>query len=153
MIATTSLPVAEDKRLQMTPMVDPELEHHDDFTNRARIALLEPDPTLRAVIVRSLLRMGCVVTFKRTLAQVSECLRAGTVHGALVAWELNAEEMTALNDANVNRVPVVVLTETAPPPPGTAARDPLRFLQKPFDMRELFTQLNLTQAPKVLNIR
>lgn len=133
--------------MQAAPALDPELE---EFAERRRIALLESDAPLRAVIVRALLRVGCVVTFKRRCAQIIAALRMDELQGVVLALPIDESQAELLIEANIHHVPIVVLMN-APPLPQLARRAPnLRFLQKPFDMRELFTQLHLPHEAKII---
>jgi DNA-binding NtrC family response regulator len=123
------------------------------FAERSRIALMESDRALRAVMVRSLLRVGCVVSFKCNQAEVVEALQAGVLHGVVMAAELDFHDMAALDAANVQHVPIVVLTHAPPALHAFNSHSSLRFLQKPFDMRDLFVHLNLSQSAKIVSNR
>jgi len=131
-------------------LAPPSPASEERFAERRRIVLLENDRALCNVITRSLLRLGCVVTFKRSYDQVLCALREANVHGVVMALELDGAQLAALTAANSGQVPIVVLTH-APPAPHQADLYPsLRLLQKPFDMRELFTLLNLPQQAKIV---
>ena len=123
------------------------IEYDDDFARRWRIALLEDDRALRAVIVVSLLRVGCIIRFAHAVEPVCAELRDGMLQGAIIAGELSAPQLAALRAANAQRAPIIVLTN-APCGPGCSdAETSLRFLPKPFDMRELFALLDLDHIP------
>ena len=125
-------------------------EREPRFAERRRIAVLEHDRALRPVVIRTLLRLGCVVSAKHELAQLTEALQAGPIDGAIVALAGDGAYLPALQCANVSAVPVVVLLD-GPIEPRLKARYPaLRFLQKPFDMRELLAQLGLPEKATIL---
>jgi len=120
------------------------------FAERRRIAVLENDHALRPVVIRTLLRLGCVVSAKHELAQVTEALQVGPIDGAVVALGGDGACLAALQSANACLVPVVVLLDQ-PAEPHLKVRYPaLRFLQKPFDMRELLAQLGLPEKATIL---
>jgi DNA-binding response OmpR family regulator len=115
------------------------------FAVRWRIVLMETDGSLRAVLVRTLLRLGCIVSLTRRLEPVLEALRDGGMDGAIVALDAGAHAAALLQAANRRQVPLVVLT-VAPPGPDLLKRYPaIRFLRKPFDTRELLAGLNLPE--------
>jgi DNA-binding response OmpR family regulator len=130
--------------------LDTQPEAEERFATRRRIALLEEDPALRPVVIRTLLRLGCVVSAKRCIAQVIETLRTGPVDGAVVALEGELSLLDALAAANHGAVPVVVLTDGLPEPHMLERYRSIRFLQKPFDMRELLASLQLPQKAVVV---
>ena len=128
------------------------VERDDGFLERRRIALLECDTALRAVMVRALLRIGCIVTFKHHHEQVTTALQSGELGGVVLALPMDEAQLATLLEANVQRIPIVVLTDTSPPL-HLAQRDPsLHFLQKPFDMRELLTLLNLPHKATIITV-
>ena len=114
------------------------------FAARKRMVLLEPDPALRAVLVRSLLALGCVVSAKHETQQVIEALRCGPLDGAVIAF-VSDTALAALQSANVRGVPLVVLTESAVEPRWLEKFPAIRFVRKPFDTRQLLTALELPQ--------
>jgi hypothetical protein len=125
-------------------------EREPRFAERRRIAVLEHDRALRPVVIRTLLRLGCVVSAKHEFAQVTEALQAGPIDGAVVALGGDGTCLPALQSANASAVPIVVLLDQ-PVEPHLQARYPaLRFLQKPFDMRELLAQLGLPEKATIL---
>jgi DNA-binding response OmpR family regulator len=123
------------------------------FAERRRIALLEPDAALRRVLIPLLLRLGCVVSVKRELAQVIEALQTGPLDAAIVALEPDNVQLEALRAANRQQVPIVLLMDV-PVGPLTASQFPdIHFLEKPFDARELLAGLNLPEKPTILTER
>jgi DNA-binding response OmpR family regulator len=130
--------------------LDTQPEAEDRFAVRRRIALLEKDPALRPVVIRTLLRLGCVVSAKHCIAQVIETLRTGPVDGAVVAFEGELSLLYELAVANRSAVPVVVLTDGLPEPHMVEQFRSIHFLQKPFDMRELLASLQLPQKAVVV---
>lgn len=132
-----------------TPEADGQ-QSDECFAERRHIVLMESDASLRPVIVRTLLRLGCVVRFKHSLADVVESMGEGWPDGAVVALDANAELATCLQAANGRQMPVIVLMQTAPDPLWGRQFPGVRFLEKPFDMRELCALLKLPlQAPIV----
>jgi DNA-binding response OmpR family regulator len=120
------------------------------FAERRHIVLMESDESLRPVIVRTLLRLGCVVRFKHSLADVVETMREGWPDGAVVALDPDAELAARLQAANRRQAPLVVLIQTAPDPLWSRQMPGVRFLEKPFDVRELCALLKLPlRAPIV----
>ena len=115
----------------------------EQFAERRRIALMEPDPKLRAVLIRTLLRLGCVVSAKRSQAQMIEAIQTGPLDGAIVALEADAMLADSLCAANNHRAAIVVLTSVPVEPHLVEQFSSICFLQKPFDMRELLAQLRL----------
>jgi DNA-binding response OmpR family regulator len=113
------------------------------FAERRRIALLERDTALRSVVIRNLLRLGCVVSAKRDVAQVIEALESGLADGAVVALERDNPLLETLAAAVRGPAPVIVLCDVLPEPHMVKRFAGLRFLQKPFDMRELICCLRL----------
>jgi DNA-binding response OmpR family regulator len=130
--------------------LDTQLEAEERFAVRRRIALLEDDPALRPVVIRTLLRLGCVVSAKHCIAQVIETLRTGPVDGVVVALEGELSLLYELAAANDGAVPVVVLTDELPEPHMVEQFRSIRFLKKPFDMRELLASLQLPQKALVV---
>jgi DNA-binding response OmpR family regulator len=123
----------------------PQTPSEEQFGERRRITLLEPDPALRAVVIRSLLRLGCVVSTKRSREQVIDALETGPIDGAIIALEADASLAAALHTANHLRAPIVVLTNFPAEPRMMESFSSILFLQKPFDMRELLAHLRLPQ--------
>ena len=115
------------------------------FAERHRIVLLEPDDLLRGVLVRTLLRLGCIVNLSRGLDQVLTLLREGGMDGAVVALDAEAHAAALLQDANGRNVPIVVLTYAAPAPDLRKRFATICFLRKPFDTRELLASLRLPE--------
>src|SRR6476620_11216024 len=91
-------------------------QREECFAERRHIVLMESDASLRPVIVRTLLRLGCVVRFKHSLADVVETMQEGWPDGAVVALDADAEMAACLQAANRRQMPVVVLIQTAPDP-------------------------------------
>jgi len=120
------------------------------FAERPRIVLMEPDNTLRAVMIRNLLRLGCVVSCKHSREQVLEALETGPIDGAIIALEADASLVAALDAANSKRTSIVVLTNFPIEPRLTAQFSSIHFLQKPFDMRELLSHLSLPQKALII---
>jgi DNA-binding response OmpR family regulator len=121
------------------------------FAERRRIALLEYDPALRPVIIRTLLRLGCVVSAKRDLAHVLETLQTGPVDGVVLALAAaDAASFAALQAANCQRVPVVVLTDEPVEPYLQQLFPSIHVLQKPFDARALLSDLGLPEKATIL---
>ncbi len=118
------------------------------FADRARIALFERDPALRPVIIRSLLRLGCVVSAKRDLGRLQTALQEGLLHGAVADLEFDVLSLEALDDANRSHVPLAVLTDIQVEPYLRAQFPTLSFIQKPFDIRVLFDALKLPRKPR-----
>jgi len=123
------------------------------FAERRRIALLEGDTALRPVLIGTLLRLGCVVSVKHHITQVIETLQCGPVDGAVVALEGDLSLLEALAAANHGAVPVVVLSDVLPEPHMVKQFPSIRFLQKPFDMRELLNLLHLPQKAVIVRGR
>ena len=139
---------------KMKPLAQAESTPHADgearFAERRRILLLEPDAALRAVLVRSLLRLGCIVRAKRHPQQVIDALPNEFIDGAVIALDEAMSWAPQLAVANLRQVPVVVLSY-APPEPYLVKQLPsLCFLQKPFDMRDLLAQLHLPERAKLV---
>jgi DNA-binding response OmpR family regulator len=122
----------------------------DRFAERRRIALLEYDPALRPVIIRTLLRLGCVVSAKRDLAQVLETLQTGPVDGVVLALAADAASLAALQAANCGQVPVVILTDEPVEPYLQQLFPAIHVLQKPFDARALLSDLGLPEKATIL---
>lgn len=120
------------------------------FAERRRIALLEYDPALRPVIIRTLLRLGCVVSTKRDLAHVVETLQTGPVDGVVLALAADAASFAALQAANACQVPVVILTDEPVEPYLQQLFPAIHVLQKPFDARDLLRWLRLPEKPTIL---
>jgi DNA-binding response OmpR family regulator len=120
------------------------------FAERRRIALLEHDPALRPVIIRTLLRLGCVVSTKPDLAHVLETLHSGPVDGVVLALAADAASFAALQAANCRQVPVVILTDEPVEPYLQQLFPSIHVLQKPFDARELLRRLQLPEKATIL---
>jgi DNA-binding response OmpR family regulator len=120
------------------------------FAERRRILLLEPDAALRAVLVRSLLRLGCIVRAKRHPQQVVDALPDEAIDGAVVALDEVMSWAPQLAAANPRQAPVVVLSYVPPDPYLIEQLPSLCFLQKPFDMRDLLAQLHLPEKAKLV---
>ena len=120
------------------------------FAERRRIALLEYDPALRPVIIRTLLRLGCVVSTKRDLAHVLETLQTGPVDGVVLALAADAASFAALQAANCRQVPVVLLTDEPVEPYLQQLFPSIHVLQKPFDARALLGDLGLPEKATIL---
>lgn len=125
-------------------------EGEERFAERRRIALMEPDTALRNVLVRTLLRLGCIVSIKRSPEQVMEALQDGLTDGVVVALEADLPWAERLHAANARQVPVVILCDSSPDPYLTNQWPSLSFLQKPFDMRELLVHLHLPEKAKII---
>ena len=123
----------------------------DRFAERRRIAVMEHDHALRAVVIRSLLRLGCVVSAKRTMEQIIMALQTGPIDGAIICLEADDTLSATLQAANHHQVPIVVLTDRPVEPHSTEQFDTIRFLQKPFDMRELLVHLHLPQKATIIH--
>ncbi len=130
------------------PLTEPEAGER--FAERRRIALLEPDPDLRPVLIRTLLRLGCVVSAKRELAQIIETLQTGPVDGAIVALCAQSDCVAALQASNARQATIVVLTDDAVEPHLRRLFPAIHFLQKPFDMRDLLASLGLPEKATIL---
>ena len=122
----------------------------EQFADRRRIALMESDNTLRAVMIRNLLRLGCVVSCKHSQQQMLEALETGPIDGAIIALEANASLAQALDAANNQRASIVVLTNFPIEPRLREQFSSIHFLQKPFDMRELLVFLHLPQKALIV---
>ena len=120
------------------------------FAERRRIALLETDPALRPVIIRTLLRLGCVVSTKRDLPHVLKTLQTGPVDGVVLAHAADAASFAALQAANCRQVPVVVLTDEPVEPYLQQLFPTIHVLQKPFDARALLSDLGLPEKATIL---
>ncbi len=115
------------------------------FAERRRIVLLEPEVPLRAVLVRTLLRLGCIVSLTRGLDQVLEALRESEPDGALVALEADARTAALLEAANRRQIPIVVMCFASPEPHLLKRFAPIHFLVKPFDTGDLLAHLRLPE--------
>jgi DNA-binding response OmpR family regulator len=115
------------------------------FAERRRIVLMEPEGPLRAVLVRTLLRLGCIVSLTRGLDQVLEALRESEPDGALVALEADARTAALLQAANRRQIPIVVMCFASPEPHLLKRFAAMHFLVKPFDTRELLAHLRLPE--------
>jgi DNA-binding response OmpR family regulator len=125
----------------------------EQFAERRRISLLESDTALRPVLIGILLRLGCVVSARRELAQVIEALQTGPLDGAIVALEPDHARLAALCTANQHNVPIVVLMDSAVDPLTASQFPGIHFLQKPFDVRQLLAKLNLPEKATILTER
>jgi DNA-binding response OmpR family regulator len=130
-----------------------EAQPEERFAERRRIAMLEPDAALRRVLIPMLLRLGCVVSPKRDLAQMIEALQSGPLDGAIVALGPDISWVAALSAANQHYVPVVLLMNFPVDPLSARQFPDIHFLQKPFDARELLTRLNLPEKATILTAR
>ena len=125
-------------------------QNEDQFAERRRIILMESDSTLRAVLIRNLLRLGCVVSAKRSREQIIEALETEPIDGAIIALEADASVAAALCDANYHQASIVLLTNFPIEPRLREQFSSLLFLQKPFDMRELLVFLHLPQKALIV---
>jgi CheY-like chemotaxis protein len=129
------------------PIPDEAFEY---FKSRRRIVLHEPYPALRSVIARSLIRLGCVVTFKRSHDEVCALLQdADYLYGAITSVDGDpttaVHQIEHLRAANRHQIPLILLTNW---PVGPDQRAEWRHagmtaLSKPFDMRDLLVSLNM----------
>ena len=125
----------------------PNADTEERFAERRRIALMEPDAALRSTLVRFLLRLGCVVTFKHIPPKVIESLHEGTLDGAIVALESGSPWIAEIQHANTERqIPIVILMNTSLGPREMEEIAGVRFLVKPFDVRDLSELLGLPQS-------
>jgi CheY-like chemotaxis protein len=121
------------------------------FAERRRIALLEPDSALRSTLVRLLLRLGVIVSFKHHPQNLVESVSEGNLDGAIVALEYNSPWIVAIQNANAQRqIPIVVLTNAPPGPRAVEVVVGVRFLDKPFDARELCELLGLPSKARIV---
>ena len=120
------------------------------FAERRRIALLEPDAALRRVLIPLLLRLGCVVSVKRELAQVIEALQTGPLDGVIIALGPDNALLKSLCAANCQHVPIVLLMDPAVDPLTAKQFPDMHFLAKPFDANELLAGLNLPEKATIL---
>ncbi len=125
-------------------------EGEERFAERRRIALMEPDAALRSVLVRTLLRLGCIVSFKRSPEQVIETLQEGPIDGTVVALDADTPWAAHMHAANLHQVPIVILSDAPPDPHLTKQLPSVRFLQKPFDMRDLLVHLHLPEKARII---
>lgn len=130
------------------PATMAQAEDEARFAERRRIALMEPEAALRSVLVRTLLRLGCIISLTRNPQQLIELLQDGMLDGAVVALEADSLWAARLHAVNSRRVPIVILGDSPPGPYVTKQLSSLYFLQKPFDTRELLEHLHLPEKAK-----
>ncbi|MBI3733977.1 MAG: hypothetical protein HY259_11060 [Chloroflexi bacterium] len=131
----------------------PPAEGEERFAERRRIVLMEPDPALRSVLVRTLCRLGCIVSLKREPERVVESLGDSLTDGVVVALDADLRWAASLQSANRRQVPVVVLTYALPAPGEAQKLATVHFLRKPFDVGELFTHLHLPDKAQMVRGR
>jgi DNA-binding response OmpR family regulator len=129
----------------------PHAVEDERFAERRRIALMEPDSALRSTLVRFLLRLGVVVTFKHAPPKVIEAMNDGNLDGAIVALESDSPWIAEIRQANMMRqIPIVILTNASPGPHEVEVTGGVRFLVKPFDVRELCELLRLPPKARII---
>jgi DNA-binding NtrC family response regulator len=135
------LAMTVDTVIQAVPVAAPPGD--EQFVERRRISMLEPDTALRSVMTRCLLALGCVVSAKRELAQLREVLCSGPCDGAIISLAVDVAQLSALQAANARDVPIVVLTDGAVEPQIVDQFPAIHFMRKPFDTRQLLVALEL----------
>ena len=119
-------------------------ESRERSGRRRCVLLMEPDASLRSVLVRTLLRRGFVVSLQHEPEQVIAALQEGGCHGVIVALEPDSTWLSRLDThSGESHVPIVALTYAAPGPSDAERLPGICFLQKPFDVADLYGLLNL----------
>ncbi|MBI5876444.1 MAG: hypothetical protein HZB53_02235 [Chloroflexi bacterium] len=135
--------------LLVDPVADTPADR-EEFAARPRLLLMEPDPALRRVLASALLRLGCVLNFKRDLESLKATIATGDYSGAIVALDTDLAPVIQLSSAAPPGFRLAIVAH-APPDPVLARRLPdVRFLQKPFDLRELLVILNLPARAEII---
>ena len=127
-----------------SPVITDLVEVHV-LARRAHVSLMEPDPALRSVLTRTLLRAGCVVIFRRTLEQASAALAQGAEDALVVALDDNPRAAIELQKRNSGNAQLIVLTAQAVDPRLLHQLPSVRFHQKPFDTRDLLDDLGISR--------
>ena len=125
-------------------------EEREEFATRPRLLLLEPDPALRRVLASTLLRLGCVLNFKRDLESLITTLAGGEYSGAIVALDTDLAPAIRLGASAPPGARLAILANTPPDPLLIRQLPSACFLQKPFDLRELLVALNLPDKAQIV---
>lgn len=140
--------IAPGSSLLARPVADTP-EDREEFSTRRRILVLEPDPALRRVLAGALLRLGCVVSFKSSLAAVLESL-SPDVDGVIAALDADLSPAARLRAAAPPGTRLAVLSHAPPDPKLARSLPAVAFLQKPFDLRDLLAALNVPERAQII---
>ena len=113
---------------------------------------MEPDAALRSVLVRTLLRRGFVVSLQHGPEQVIAALQEGGCQGVIVALDPDSAWLSRIDTHRGEcDVPIVALTYTAPGPGDVEKLPGICFLQKPFDVADLYGLLSGADAEEPMS--